>query len=352
MQKDENNLTKKNEMKSDLYIVIILLMFLLTINFFIWQFLKNNFFTKTKSDINIISFHLAKDIEKKFEKYIELLNFGNYFFQASQLVERDEFLNYYQTPIQKYIESNQDIVMISFVEKTNKRDDFEKRIKSETTVPVNQFFYFSVYPDSASTDKYVVNYIYPWEENKRYFGYDIKSDVVFSSYFTEALEKETFVITDPGVFVNVNRLLFIQPVYNNGSPTRTIEERKAAIKGFIVLFLDSEKMFDNIVNNKDYEGIDIAIYNGKYSIGTINSHKPIYSQKNISLDKKEIIDDVEYPIIGNRTYSVYVRADISSKQNIFEKYFPDINIIVANLIVIGFIIIFIQIKSHNSEFHQ
>ncbi|MFA5136627.1 MAG: CHASE domain-containing protein [Patescibacteria group bacterium] len=348
----KDNQILRNEIKRDLYTTIIVLMFLLTINFVIWQFLKNDLCTKTKSDIRVISFNLVKNIESKFDNYTGLLEMGANYFTSSQSVERHEFINFYNNPLQNYINTNKDIAMFSFIEKVTNKADFEKKIKSEQTVPSYEYYYFSIYPDSTSTDRYVVNYIYPWAANKRYFGYDVMTDSVFSSYFTEAIERGKFVTTDPGLFINRNLLLFIRPVYLNGGQTETIGEKKAAISGFIVMFLDPEKMFDSVINHKEYENIDIFIYNGNYSTHELDGYEPVFLQKNISTGNKDLMSELHHIRVGSKIYTVLVRADISSKQNFFGRYFPDINLLISNLLAIGFIILLTQLKSQNHKLQQ
>ncbi|MBI3887793.1 CHASE domain-containing protein [Candidatus Microgenomates bacterium] len=324
----------QNEIKRDLYATTILLMFLLTVNFVVWQMVKNNFHTKTKSDFEDSVFHLSKSIEQKFKNYTELLESGKHFYRSSNSVERGEFDGFYQESISKNIAENQDIVMNTFVEITQDKAELEKRVKDEA----NQFYYFSVYPDSNQKERYVINYIYPWESNKRYFGYDMKTDPFFSSFFAQALEKGELVVTDPNVFVNIKRQLLIQPIYKNDTKTGL---------GFIVLFLDPDKMFDSIINDKDYETMDLAIFNGDFSEEKIKDKQPVFLQKNIDSGEKGTITKIEHFVIGNKPYTILARDVIFTSQNVFEKYFPDVNLIISNLVVIGFIVLLIHLKSVN-----
>lgn len=339
--------------RRDFFISALTLIVLLTFNFVIWQVIKVNFFVQARNNVKEYTEDIAYLFKQKQAKYLIYLNSVRSFFSSVDNITRDQFQAYSDKLFNGIVGDGKEIKRIVFVEKADKRSVFEQKIKSEPTKIPNQFYYFTIFPEGERSQYYVINYVYPFENNKNVFGYDILAHNKFSSFVREAVDNNATVITDNHIFVADEKILMIAPIYfNNISTLRSVEERRKYLKGFVILFLNPDRSFENIFEYQENYKVNYSLYDGKLNWQQIKLAKPIYEEINDGYRKYRKADQVVFKNledieINGKKYTLIVDAAYVNQQNLFEKYFPDVYLVLSDLVILVYFYIMIHTRSCN-----
>lgn len=129
---------------------------------------------------------------------------------------------------------------------------YEQRIRNEG------FPDFSVKPIEPTRDIYSgITFIEPQNErNSQALGGDMYSEPVRRMAMDKARDTGTTAMTEITLVLQdettrKNGVSLYHPVYRTGAPTETVEQRRAAIVGFVYAPLSADRLFGQIFPNKD-----------------------------------------------------------------------------------------------------
>jgi len=301
---------------------------------------EDAFNTHSKSLVQILKSELTA-----FNSY---LYFGNSFFHSSENVTRNEFNQFYSTVIDSHNKELENIHFVAYIEKVTNKNEFEKSIKAETTVPPSKYANFTIYPATQNAESWVVKYVTSEEKNKEYMGYDILLDTNFADDFIKAAQTNVIVLTDKKVFINKHTALLIQPIYHSVELPENPEDLKKELKGFIVLFLNLDvPLADKNVDPFFIKNVSFSLYLDNISLKETNNHVPIYTTSSESLDalnrlqRNKKLQHIAHVDIADKQATIVVETFQVVGPTIFELSILDIGFVIHSLIL-GFLLLFIK----------
>ena len=240
-------------------LALLVLIIGLTLTFFGWKFtqglLQEQKESKLFSEVDMVT----ESFKSEIGRYDNALAGAKGLFSASVEVERDEFEAYF-----KGIDvAGQYPGIYSFVYVSRVFDadvgEFIESVKSkfdEKSIPGELNFDLAEGPEH-----YIVNFIaYEHEVPPVAYGMDLKKDENRRRTIESARDTGLPAASAPLVLRGPEKLGFIltTPIYVNGMPTTTLEERKEALLGFVNAAFVYEYLFDNIFSSS-HSGFEIHI---------------------------------------------------------------------------------------------
>lgn len=212
----------------------------LMFTFYIWGITRENinYQTQLKFERQIEEVKLV--LKWRLELYINALYGAQALFAASEHVDRDEWAAYTQK--EDLASRYPGIIARSFIERASPGEGV-----------------------AGQKDRYIVKYIEPYPGNEKLMGFDLGSDPVRLA----ALE----VARDTGKPAATGRInlassgsyhpgfAVFMPVYRNGLPITTLEERHAALLGFVDATFSVKHLLSNLLSKESVPpNIDFEIF--------------------------------------------------------------------------------------------
>ena len=189
---------------------------------------------------------------------------------ASEVATREQWQNYVAAlRLAEYYPGVQGFGFVRWVT-AGERAAYEARVRAEG------FPGFAITPPGEREEYACVTYIEPFEQrNLRAFGYDLWSETVRQAGLSRArdtglpaltgkmfLVQETETDVQPGVIMLV-------PMYRQGQPLGTVEERRAALFGWVHAPFRMRDLMQGILGNANPE-IGFNLFDGEQSVS--NAH--------------------------------------------------------------------------------
>ncbi|KKQ98300.1 MAG: putative sensor/response regulator hybrid [Candidatus Woesebacteria bacterium GW2011_GWB1_39_12] len=241
----------------------IVLIIALLLTFFAWKFtqgfVEEQGENKLVSELDVIENSIKSDIAG----YDNALAGVKGLFSASLEVERDEFDAYFKgidVPFQ--YPGIYSFVYVSRVSDTDLAN-FTERLKSEFSekeIPGELNFQISEDPEH-----YIVNFIaYQHEAYPVAYGLDLKLDTNRRQTLERARDIGESVASAPLILRGPEKPGFIitAPIYKNGEPTESLDEKREAIVGFVNATFIYEDLLKNVFEESRHADLEIHIKDG------------------------------------------------------------------------------------------
>ena len=241
----------------------------------------NQNFEITCSDLQI-------KLDTRLKAHALLLRSGAAFFAASDTVTQEEWKIFIENEkINRNLPGIQGIGYSSIISKNQLLQHIQSFRK-------NGFPDYNVKPAGDREIYTSIIYLEPFSDrNLRAFGYDMFSEPIRrkameisrdSDY--AVLSGKVFLVQETNENIQAGTLMYV-PVYGNGMRTNTVEERRAAIKGWVYSPYRMDDLMNRILGNWDFPDenrIHLNIYDGD----DISDESLLYdSQGNDKVIKKE-----------------------------------------------------------------
>jgi PAS domain S-box-containing protein len=238
-------------------------------------------------------------IQERLGTYEEILRGGHALFAASQAVERKEWQAYVEAlRAERSIPGMQGLGFAQVIP-ADQLAAHIARIRSEG------FPDYTVKPPGERTIYTSIIYLEPFRDrNLRAFGYDMYTEPVRRAAMEQARDSSDAVLsgkvelmqeTDTDVQVGV--LMYV-PVYRNGAPVDTVEQRRAALVGWVYSPYRMNDLMTGILAGwakHENKTVDLAIYDGLQATpGSLlfdsqpafvhDVHLPFYLQRTIDFN--------------------------------------------------------------------
>ncbi|MEZ6134388.1 MAG: CHASE domain-containing protein [Pirellulaceae bacterium] len=178
-----------------------------------------------------LSEKLTSEAKRRLESYGYGLKGARGLYAASDHVTRREFAAFVASrDVNREFTGS---LGIGFIERVRRQDldEFIAREKADHAPD------FEVKTSGDAPDLFVIKHIYPMKPNREAWGYDVGSEKVRRRAVERAIRTGNPTITDRITLVQDARrlpgLLYLMPVYANGSNPRTPQEREAALEGLV-----------------------------------------------------------------------------------------------------------------------
>lgn len=240
-------------------------------------------------------------IEKRAANYEDVLKAATGLFNASNSVSREEwtqFINIFE--LERRYPGIEGIGLLETVNSANLSTH-------ESTVRANGYQLYNIYPDELHDIHTPVVYIEPLtEKNAKAIGFDMYSDPARRSALEEARDTGNIAMTSRLNLIqdipSANRpgLLMYVPLYKTGSDTRTVEQRRANIWGYIYAQFYTDVMIDEVFNPED-SNFAFQIHDKSKSDGALLYQSVNYEAVAEEGNTQKISQDFQ---VNNRTWTI------------------------------------------------
>lgn len=289
------------------------------------SYLNNEAFYLFKEDVNKIRDNIIG--EAGLAGYIGTLENLRGLFAASKTVERNEWSSFIANS--KHSPNLTDINAFAYIWRVSEgeRVAFIKSMRGDTSTNQKGYPQFSITPEGVRYEYYVTAYVEPEKDNETLLGTDMFVAQATRSAIERARDTGEFA-TIPVFYINEKPYITAYlPIYRNGAPTRTTEERREAIQGVVATRVNLEKLFNSILSqsigtNKIYVGL----YNTQPET-PVTENNVIYKfgQDQSALAKFGGVFEENVPfMLGNINWTLRVVEPLSKHLGVVQTYFPPV----------------------------
>jgi PAS domain S-box-containing protein len=211
---------------------------------------------------SILSHHLAREAQARFDArsgYMlaslerRLNDFSNLIlgmqglFIASAHVNREEFRRYSENlNLQQRLPGLQ---ALSFQRRVVRQDKaaFLARVRNDRSLDPQGYPEFAIRPEGERAEYIVIDFIEPMQANLAAFGYDASTQPANADAIRLARDTGRVHVSEPFSIVQspggLPRIVLRAPVYRRGQPLTNVEQRRAALEGFVVLAVETHATF-------------------------------------------------------------------------------------------------------------
>ncbi len=276
----------------------IALAVLLALSLLIWQFYEQTTLEREERRYNEYINYIVDEITDRLHQYEMVLLGGAGVYAASEEVTREEWRDYYE-----YREVSVRYPGIQGVgfSRVIKPQDLAEHIEEIRAEGFNEY---TVWPEGEREVYVPVVYIEPFDErNRRAFGYDLYSEPVRREAMERSRDTGAAVITGMTTLVTESEddvqpgLLMFVPVYQQEMLLNTVDERRAAIKGYISCVFRMNDLMQNLLNDPVNE-LYFQIHDGE----TVSSESLLYES---SINYGEVERESEPLFTSPKTLDLY-----------------------------------------------
>ena len=224
------------------------------------EFAANKDFQSVCSDIQT-------KISERMKAHVQLLRCGSAFFAASKTVSRDDWRIFYE---KSNIDMNLPGIQGFGFAKIIPKDSLGQHL---TAIRSEGFPGYSIRPEGTRDFFTSIVYLEPFiARNLRAFGYDMFTEPVRRKAMELSRDSNMAVLTGKVILVQETQedvqagTLMYVPVYNDGKPVYSVEQRRAEIVGWVYSPYRMNDLMEGVLGrwgliNK--EGINLQIFDGK-----------------------------------------------------------------------------------------
>jgi signal transduction histidine kinase len=213
-------------------------------------------------------------IDRRMNSYVDAMLGARGLFPASESVEREEWRDYVEgVNLEDRYEGIQAIGYVRYVS-PGEKDAFEDRM-AETFSDAGLQSGPVVQPDGERSGYYPVTFVEPFNEvNENLLGQDRYTEPAHRDAMDRARDTgeaeatgKVYVFSEASggsgaSLALVPGIVMYLPIYKEGEPTETVDERRSALDGFVVCYLTTGELFQDIFEEPYEPEIDFEVYDG------------------------------------------------------------------------------------------
>ena len=202
---------------------------------------------------------LQSDLQRRIDELRGLVVGMQGLFLASESVGRGEFKRYHEN-LRSHLRTP-GVRAIHFTRwvRAAERNAFVARVRRDKSANGLGYPDFDIHPATGGDEHFVIEYIEPFDANRRAFGLDALSQPVNRESFLAARDTGRISITAPFELVQSRAgergLVLRAPVYRHGAPTNTVEQRRAAFVGLVGISLDAAVILSDVFAASYLDGL-------------------------------------------------------------------------------------------------
>ena len=276
----------------------IALAVLLALSLLAWQFYEQIAMEKEERRYNEYINYIVDEITDRLHQYEMILLGGGGVFAASEEVNREEWRDYYEY---RQVSVRYPGIQGVLFSKVVRPQDLAEHIEEIRAEGFNEY---TVWPEGEREIYVPVVYMEPFDElNRRTFGYDVFSEPVRREAMersrdtgTVAITGMTTLVTESEEDVQSGLLLFV-PVYDQEILLNNVDERRAAIKGYISCVFRMNDLMKNLLNGPTNE-LYFQIHDGE----AVTPESLLYES---SINHEEVERESEPLFASQKTLGLY-----------------------------------------------
>ncbi|MEE9129323.1 MAG: CHASE domain-containing protein [Phycisphaerales bacterium] len=221
-------------------------------------------------------FEIAADdrisaLARELEDALQGLRFVERFFAGSHKVERDEFRVF----VEPYTSQHPGLQALEWIPRVPdaERAAYEEAAKKEFPdfQITEQGAQGRMIPAKRRPEYFPVYYVEPYAGNESALGFDLGSDPTRLEALTRARDtghvSATAAITLVQEIADQSGMLVFLPVYRNGAPTDSIQDRRENLEGFALAVFRITDLMETALDYLEPQGIDVHLYDMSPPVG-------------------------------------------------------------------------------------
>ncbi|MBJ7311138.1 CHASE domain-containing protein [Rugamonas sp. CCM 8940] len=211
---------------------------------------------------------VQRDTEVRLQTYFDMLLSIKGMYALDDRIERGQFLRFIGQL--NVVERYPGFQAIQFVRRVPQAGlaDFVAAVRRDRSDGGAGYPQFRVHPVSAREEHYVIEYTEPLKGNENAFGLDLAA----LAPHLQALE----LGRDSGNIVATERITLVQdasgqpgfvaraPIYRNGMPLRTLEQRRAALVGFVAIVFRVNTLMREVIDPALLQHLRVSVNDAGY----------------------------------------------------------------------------------------
>ncbi|MEK6967286.1 MAG: CHASE domain-containing protein [Nanoarchaeota archaeon] len=325
-------------MKFGLIATALVAIICLITTFSVIEFARRSLIHVHEEEFQELSFEVMLSSEAKIVSYMHSLQGLNGLYAASKSVERNEFEEFLLA-IGKYRRLPESR-LIFYVESVpaSQNAEFVESIRKDISLDLAGISNYAIYPAQNRTDYYPIKYVKEYNPSNFGLGFDLGSlpeVLLMMESARDSGDHKTYsqllISTDDGA---QEGFLLVIPVYRNGVPLSTVEERRNASIGYLGV-IDS---YDSLFKGLNFD----AIHNDSFVIELYEGEKKVIFKNELvwasgSYNPDDIAYSVTLPMVADAQNWTLVLTAVESlvEHDPIHIYLP------AAILFVGFFISFL-----------
>ncbi|MFG0300293.1 MAG: CHASE domain-containing protein [Phycisphaerales bacterium JB047] len=190
---------------------------------------------------------IRSQIDERVHDYVVGLEFGRGLVYASDTVSRDEWATFYsEDNVDEYFPG---VLGFAFVQSVpqSEVESFEKEMQAVLGPAYRVQDHPRADIKQTGQDRYIIRYHEPASRNRHAWGVDVGGRAANREAYKQSMDTGKLSVSKPIQFVQEDRkmlgVIITLPVYRQGMPLETIEQRRAAIEGWIAAPISLDRLF-------------------------------------------------------------------------------------------------------------
>ncbi|MFO7672463.1 MAG: CHASE domain-containing protein [Lutibacter sp.] len=308
---------------------------------------KNKTETLAKQEFALLCNEIKTKITTRLNTHALFLRSGSSFFAASDTVSRKEWEKFIgSSKYENYLPGIQGVGFSVIIKKEQLQQHIQQ-IRNEG---------FPEYTVRSAGNKEIytsIIYIEPFaDKNLRAFGYDMYAEPIRRKAMEQACDNDIATLSGKVLLVQetdkdlqAGTLMYV-PVYRNGLPTNTLEERRAAIIGWVYSPYRMVDLMQGVLGRWD---LNYAIHLQIYDNDSISQNSLLFDS-----DGKDTIDhtdkSVEILTIPIAFNGKKWTLQFSKSNSQFAYYQRNVVIVLFSGFIISFLLFFLSVSFFNTRF--
>ncbi len=203
-------------------------------------------------------------LQREIQDIFDMLDSVRYFFESSQLVERQEFTKFTSS----FWNDSKGLQAITWAPcvKDSERERFEASVKP------NDSLVFSIkerneegeFVAAQKRDEYFpVYYVEPFAMNKTAWGYDLASETARQEALADARDHNTTAITEGLQLVlgsqEIISFLIFKPLFQKNASIETVQDRQQHLEGFVIGVFRVQDLVEYVMSLTDIRSVSIYL---------------------------------------------------------------------------------------------
>ena len=346
------SLPKSTSKNAWIALVILIIGIILTVGVTCFTYLDEE--KQANQEFSLICNEITSKIETRLNAHAQLLRSGAAYFGASDTITRHDWKEFIEkSTIEKNLPGIQGVGFSYIVPKSQLQQHIQ-HIRSENKQDTIIGKY-NIRPIGEREIYTSIIYLEPFDfRNRRAFGYDMFSEPVrrkameqSRDYNIASLTGKVLLVQETDEDLQAGTLMYV-PVYKKSEPTKTIEERRAAILGWVYSPYRMADLMKGILGRWDVINSK-RIYLKVYDNDSLIDNSLLYSsQTEVNSEQaKQKYRKVIQPIVFNgKKWTLY----FSQSYSLIAPFSNRTLIVLISGVLISFLLSFLSLSLFNSKF--
>jgi signal transduction histidine kinase len=297
--------------------ILASIFFGILLTFFGWFAARNLVTQVANQKFETITIEVENLVENRIREYFSVLNFTEGMFFSQNEITSDEFSVYF------------DLIQL--------KDRYPGFSAINFTRNAT---------DSGTTERFIIDFIYPNEVNQSVIGLDLATDEFRGPAIRTARDSGQAIATQPLSLINTDNegFIVVLPLYFKNLPTATVAQRRAAFAGVLTGVFQSDIFFDGVLPaDSSLEFVSIRVLDQEAPPG----NQLLFEKLSESPDS-ELRKQIEVPLAG-RKWALEITGATNLFVDPFTAQLPNLVLVIGTIMTVLFAIMIYSLASSQAR---